>query len=73
MINYDSKISDSLSDLSQYFSMGSSLCSELLATSCFASLCAPAQVMYKYKLDWELIRSSPRNGFGVLETLGFGD
>ena len=25
-----------------------------------------------FKLDWESIRSSPRDGFGVVGTLGFG-
>ena len=31
------------------------------------------QEIYKIKLDWESIRSSLRDGFGVVGTLGFGD
>ena len=38
----------------------------------FSSTFANLQSLNK-TLDWESIRSSPRDGFGVVGTLGFGD
>ena len=39
----------------------------------FASTFTKESLKKSVKLDWESIRSSPRDGFGVVGTLGFWD